>query len=59
MAMPWAVERTISSPFLVIAHVDQFVIFFELDGDDAALHGRLYALSSVFFTRPLRVAMIR
>ena len=37
IAMPLAVARTISSPVLVIAHVDQLIVFLELDGDDAAL----------------------
>ena len=40
--------------------VDQLVVFLELDGDDAPLHAAgCICVSSVFFTSPRRVAIIR
>jgi hypothetical protein len=59
MAMPLAVERTISSPVLVIAQSMSSSSSLSLMAMMPLLSGRLYALSSVFFTRPLRVAIMR
>ncbi len=57
--MPFRVLRTISSPGLRERDVDEVVALVERDADDAAGRGRLYAIRSVFFTIPWRVAISR
>ena len=57
--MPWAVARTTSSPGLVTTTSTSSSSSRSLMAMIPPVFGRLYSSSGVFFTRPLRVAIIR